>query len=199
MAEKAHSRSTPGFLLFMFTLIFIFFIFRKRERRLRLYRGINATFRRSRRPGSPRKGGRGFFSSSKLFGRSSGNYERVLEDGMQAQDFELAEADSSDDNEHSDSSEGSRIGRTSGLATPKMNVVNFDSANYFDGSSQMAAQSVGLGLGMHQGGLSAMDRSGLVVRTESRERLQMLGAGRRSRAGSPTRMKSPLMAPLEEV
>ena len=199
MAEKAHSRSTPGFLLFMFTLIFLFYIFRKRERRLRLYRGINATFRRSRRPGSPRKGGRGFFSSSKLFGRSSGNYERVLEDGMEAQDFELAEADSSDDNEHSDSSEGSRIGRTSGLATPKMNVVNFDSASYFDGSSQMAAQSVGLGLGMHQGGLSAMDRSGLVVRTESRERLQMLGAGRRSRAGSPTRMKSPLMTPLEEV
>jgi Golgi apyrase len=199
MAEKAHSRSTPSFLLFMFTLIFLFYIFRKRERRLRLYRGINATFRRSRRPGSPRKGGRGFFSSSKLFGRSLGNYERVLEDGMQAQDFELAEADSSDDNEHSDSSEGSRIGRTSGLATPKMNVVSFDSANYFDGSSQTAAQSVGLGLGMHQGGLSAMDRSGLVVRTESRERLQMLGAGRRSRAGSPTRMKSPLMTPLEEV
>ncbi|KAE9371653.1 hypothetical protein N431DRAFT_484148 [Stipitochalara longipes BDJ] len=198
MAEKAHSRSTPGFLLFMLTIIFLFYIFRKRDRRLRLYRGINATFRRSRRPGSPRKGGRGFFSSSKLFGSSSGNYERVLEDGtLQAQDFELAEADSSDDNEHSDSSEGSRIGRTSGLATPKMNVVNYDSANYFDGSSQMAAQSVGLGL--HHGGLSAMDRSGLVVRTESRERLQMLGAGRRSRAGSPTRMKSPLMTPLEEV
>lgn len=200
MAEKAHSRSTPGFLFFMFTLLFLCYIFRKRERRLRLYRGINATFRRSRRPGSPRKGGRGFFASSKLFGRSSGNYERVMEDGMQAQDFELAEADSSDDNEHSDSSEGSRIGRTSGLATPKMNVVNFDSANYFDGTaSQMAAQSVGLGLGMHQGGVSAMDRSGLVVRTESRERLQMFSAGRRSRAGSPTRMKSPLMTPLEEI
>jgi Golgi apyrase len=124
----------------------------------------------------------------------------VLEDGtLGAQDFELAEADSSDDNEHSDSSEGSRIGRTSGLATPKMNVVNFDSGNYFDlSSSQMAAQSVGLGLGMHQGGMSAMDRSGLVVRTESRERL-MLAGGRRSRAGSPTRMKSPLMTRLEEI
>ena len=199
MAEKAHSRSTPGFLLFMLTIIFLFYIFRKRERRMRFYRGINATFRRSRRPGSPRKGGRSFFSSSKLFGSSSGNYERVLEDGtLQAQDFELAEAESSDDNEHSDSSEGSRIGRTSGLATPKMNVVSYDSANYFDGlSSQMTAQSVGLGL-MHQGGVSAMDRSGLFVRTESRERLT-LGGGRRSRAGSPTRMKSPLMTPLEEV
>jgi len=203
LAEKAHSRSTPGFLLFMITLIFLFYIFRKRERRHRLYRGINSTFRRSRRPGSPRKGGRGFFSSSKLFGgRSSGNYERVMEDGVQANDFELAEAESSssdNDNEHSDSSEGSRIGRTSGLATPKMNVVNFDSANYFEGG----VPSQGVGLGLNHGGLSAMDRSGLVVRTESRERLgpslQMLGAGRRSRAGSPTRMKSPLMTPLEEV
>jgi hypothetical protein len=149
MAEKAHSRSTPGFLFFMLTIIFLFYIFRKRDRRMRLYRGINATFRRSRRPGSP--------------------------------------------------SEGSRIGRTSGLATPKMNVVNFDSGNYFDlSSSQMAAQSVGLGLAMHQGGMSAMDRSGLVVRTESRERL-MLAGGRRSRAGSPTRLKSPLMSPLEEI
>jgi golgi apyrase len=198
LAEKAHSRSTHGFLLFMMILIFLGYIFRKRERRMRLYRGINSTFRRSRRPGSPRKGGRGFFSSSKLFGRNSGNYERVMEDGLQANDFELAEVDTSDDNEHSDSSEGSRIGRTSGLATPKMNVMNFDSANYFE-----SAPSQGVGLGLNHGGLSAMDRSGLVVRTESRERLgpslQMLGAGRRSRTGSPTRMKSPLMTPLEEV
>jgi hypothetical protein len=198
LAEKAHSRSTSGFLLFMMILIFLGYLFRKRERRMRLYRGINSTFRRSRRPGSPRKGGRGFFSSTKLFGRNSGNYERVMEDGLQANDFELAEADTSDDNEHSDSSEGSRIGRTSGLATPKMNVVSFDSANYFENAPN---QSIGLGL--NHGGLSAMDRSGLVVRTESRERLgpslQMLGAGRRSRAGSPTRMKSPLMTPLEEV
>jgi Golgi apyrase len=121
-----------------------------------------------------------------------------MEDGLQANDFELAEVDTSDDNEHSDSSEGSRIGRTSGLATPKMNVMNFDSANYFE-----SAPSQGVGLGLNHGGLSAMDRSGLVVRTESRERLgpslQMLGAGRRSRTGSPTRMKSPLMTPLEEV
>jgi len=200
LAEKAHSRSTSGFL-FIILIIFLFYIFRKRERRLRLYRGINATFRRSRRPGSPRKGGRGFFSSSKLFGRTSGNYERVMEDGIQANDFELAEADSSsdNDNDHSDSSEGSRFGRTSGLATPKMNVVNFDPANYFEGG----VPNQGVGLGLNHGGLSAMDRSGLVVRTESRERLgpslQMLGAGRRSRAGSPTRMKSPLMTPLEEV
>ena len=80
-----------------------------------------------------------------------------------------------------------------------MNVVNFESNAYFNNSPEIG-QSVGLGLSHNVG---AFDRSGLVVRTESRERLgpnlQMLGAGRRSRAGSPTRMKSPLMTPLEEV
>ncbi len=94
--------------------------------------------------------------------------------------FELGDVDT-DDNEHSDSSEGSRFGRSSGLATPNVTVEMFDPA--------MSG--------------SALDRSGLVVRTESRERLvpanlQMLNAGRRSRASSPTRMKSPLMSPLQE-
>lgn len=190
LAEKAHSRSTPGFLLFMLILILIGYIFRKRERRMRLYRTLRIAHRR---PGSPRKGGRGF--ASKLFGRGSGNYERVLEDGAAANEFELGDVDS-DDNEASDSSEGSRVGRASGLATPRLNVVNFDSgtsSNYFE---QAPTQGLGLGLGV---GANAMDRSGLVVRTESRERLMGLGAGRRSRTGSPTRGKSPLMAPLEEV
>ncbi|KAH6663117.1 nucleoside phosphatase family-domain-containing protein [Halenospora varia] len=202
LAEKAHSRSTPGFLLFMLILIFIGYMFRKRERRMRFYRGVSTTFRRGRRPGSPRKGGRGFFGAGKLFGgRSSANYERVLEDGEAAGEFELGDVDS-DENENSDSSESSRLGRASGLATPRMNVMNFDngSSTYFDPNAGTPGIGLGLnGMPMH----NAMDRSGLVVRTESRERLapslQMLGAGRRSRAGSPTRMKSPLMTPLEEV
>lgn len=199
LVEKAHSKSNAGFLLFMLFLIILGFIFRKRERRLRFYRRVDSAFRRNRRPGSPRKGGRSFFGAGKLFGnRSSANYERVEEGEAAA--FELGEVDS-DDNEYSDSSEGSRLGRTSGLATPKLNVVNFDSNNYFD-----KPPAAGVGLGLSNGGSAfpnAMDRSGLVVRTESRERLgptlQMLGAGRRSRTGSPTRMKSPLMTPLEEV
>jgi Golgi apyrase len=199
LVEKAHSKSNAGFLLFTLILIFVGYIFRKRDRRLRFYRRVDSTFRRNRRPGSPRKGGRSFFGAGKLFGnRSSGNYERVEEGD--AAEFELGEVDS-DENENSDSSEGSRLGRTSGLATPKLNVVNFDSSAYFD-----TAATQGVGLGLSNGGSgfpNAMDRSGLVVRTESRERLgpslQMLGAGRRSRAASPTRMKSPLMTPLEEV
>lgn len=196
-AQK-HSRATPGFLFFMIFLIFIGYIFRKRERRMRFSRGVNGILRRNRRPGSPRKG-RGFFSGGKFFGRNSTNYERVLEDGEAANEFELGDVDS-EDNEHSDSSgsEGSRIGRSSGLMTPKVNVTAFESSTYFDGPPAQAG--VGLGLNNFP---NAMDRSGLVVRTESRERLgpslQMLGAGRRSRTGSPTRLKSPLMTPLEEA
>jgi len=180
LLDEARKKSTtPGFLLFLFILAFLAYIFRKKERRMRVYNRLGYPCRRSRKPGSPRKNNRGLSGlTSKLFGRHATEYERVMEEG-EAEQFELGDADS-DDNDHSDSSEGSRIGRSSGLATPKLNVEMFDE--------------------MRTG--SAIDRSGLVVRTESRERLvpslSMLNAGRRSRAGSPTRQKSPLMSPLQE-
>lgn len=196
IAEATHSRSTPGFLLFMLILIFVGYWFRKRDRRMRFVRGVKS-IRHGRRPGSPRKGGRGLFGTGKLFGlgRGTSTYERVLEDGDAAAEFELGDIDSSDDNEHSDSSGTSRVGRSSGLATPKMNVVNFDSQNYFENAPVGGA---GVGLGVHLPTVNAFDRAGLMVRTESRERLtpSMLGAGRRSRTGSPTRGKSPLMTPM---
>ncbi|KAH8879452.1 hypothetical protein GQ53DRAFT_834138 [Thozetella sp. PMI_491] len=180
LLDKAKEKSTSGFFLFVLVIIVLAYILRKKERRMRLVGKFNSLIRRSRRPGSPRKGSRGLSGfTNKLFGRHSATYERVLEEG-EADMFELGDVDS-DDNEHSDSSEGSRFGRSSGLATPKLNVDLFDPTTSG----------------------SALDRSGLVVRTESRERLvpanlQMLNAGRRSRAGSPTRMKSPLMSPLQE-
>jgi Golgi apyrase len=198
LAETAqeHSRST-GFLLFLIIMLVVGFLFRKRERRLKLLRGWNAVMRRNRRPGTPRKG-RGLFRSSKIFGRNSGHYERVLEDGESARNFELGEGEP-DDNDYSDGSEGSRAAQTSGLATPKVNVSGFEGGPYFTDSPVHSAGGI-----LGPNGLpNAMDRSGLVVRTESRERLvpnlQMLGAGRRSRAGSPTRLKSPMMAPLDEM
>ncbi|KAK7751842.1 Golgi apyrase [Diatrype stigma] len=179
--DHAKSRSSSSFFMFILVLFFLAFLFRKRDRRMRLYTKINSILRPRRRQGSPRKGGRVFSSlASKLFGRGAYNYERVLEDGDFAQ-FELGEA-SSDDGDHSDGSGSSRVGRASGLATPKLNVESFDDAK--------KPGTPG----------SALDRSGLVVRTESRERLfpQMLHAGRRSRTGSPTRQKSSLMSPLSE-
>ncbi|KAH8808910.1 nucleoside phosphatase family-domain-containing protein [Xylogone sp. PMI_703] len=194
LIEEAHERSSSGLFLFIIIVVVVGYLFRRRDRRMRFYTKLQSTFRRSRRPGSPRKPNRGF--ASKLFGRSSGNYDRVMEDPEAAQEFELCEADS-DENDHSDSSDSSRAGRSSGLATPKLNVSSYEKGNFFENAPVV-------GLGINNGGLpNAMDRSGLVVRTESRERLnsnvQMLGAGRRSRTGSPTRMKSPLMTPLEEM
>lgn len=166
--------SKSGFLFFVLVLLLIGYFFRKRDRRLRFMNKFNSFTGRSKKPGSPRKPARGLAGlTSKFFGRQPA-YERIVEEGDASQ-FELGDFDS-DDNEHSDSSEGSRLGRTSGLATPKLNLDRFETG-------------------------FAPDREGLFVRTESRERLvppSMSNAGRRSRNGSPTRMKSPLMTPLQE-
>ena len=195
LIEHAKSKSASGFFFFVLVLLVAFYFLRRKETRKRLYGSLNSLFPRSSRRGpggSPRKpsprGGRGLSGlTHKIFGggHRPASYERVLEEG-EADHFELGDVDSSD-NEHSDGggSDGSssRLGRSSGLATPKLNVERFDPL--------VPPSSTG----------SALDRSGLVVRTESRERLvpslQMLSAGRRSRASSPTR-KSPLMTPMEE-
>ncbi|TDZ27597.1 Golgi apyrase [Colletotrichum trifolii] len=176
LLDTAKSKSGSGILLLILILLVLGFVLRKRDRRTRWFGGVALAIRGSRRPGSPRKLSRGFSITNKFFGRSSATYERVLEEG-DADHFELGDVDS-DDYEQSDGSEGSRAGRTSGLATPKLNIERVD-----EGRPNLS-----------------LDRGGLAVRTESRERLvpSLVNAGRRSRAGSPTRMKSPLMKPLEE-
>ncbi|KAK0627707.1 nucleoside phosphatase family-domain-containing protein [Immersiella caudata] len=179
---KAKGTPGTGFFAFVVLLIFVGYFFRKKDRRMRFYGKVNSFMRRSRRPGSPRKSARGFSGlTNKLFGRST-PYERVMEEG-EANQFELGDVD---DDDYSDSSDGSRYGvgasgsgsgaRASGLATPKVNAFDPLSVPF---------------------GFSALDRSGLVVRTESRERLvpHLQATGRRSRAGSPTRLKSPLVPP----
>ncbi|KAH7171537.1 nucleoside phosphatase family-domain-containing protein [Dactylonectria macrodidyma] len=165
------SGSTSGVFAFILILLLLAFIFRKPERRRKLF-----SLARRRHRSSGRKSGRGFSLASKLFRRNTPTYERVMEEG-DLSDFELGDVDS-DEDEHSDSSEGSRQGRASGLATPK-----------FSGRVDELRPPP-----------SAMDRSGLVVRTESRERLslQTINAGRRSRNVSPIRSKSPFMTPLSE-
>lgn len=167
LVDHAKPSKSASFLLFMLALLFIGYMFRKKERRMRFMSKFNSYAGRSKKSGSPKKP-RGLVGlTNKLFGRSPVHYERIVEEGDASQ-FELGDVDS-DDNEHSDSSEGSHLGRTSGLATPKLSTMDrFDTG-------------------------SALDRAGLFVRTESRERLvpPMSNAGRRSRAGSPTR-KSPL-------
>ncbi|KAL2140082.1 hypothetical protein VTI28DRAFT_4261 [Corynascus sepedonium] len=209
--DRAKSNSTNLFFAFVLVLLLLCYFFRKRDRRMRFYTRVNQVFRRPRKPGhsNPRKGsgiaGNGARRltglATKFFGgrRPSGGgaYERVMEEG-DASHFELGEAELDDGHDYSDSSDGlsalsakssassRRFGLSSGLATPQ--VVDH---HYHHG---LASPTV-----------SALDRSGLVVRTESRERLTlsphlaMSGVGRRSRAGSPTRLKSPLMSPLQET
>lgn len=168
LVDHAKPSKSTSFFFFVLALLLIGYMFRKKERRMRFMSKFNSYTGRSKKPGSPRKP-RGLAGlTSKFFGRSPAHYERIVEEG-EASQFELGDVDS-DDNEHSDSSEGSHFGRTSGLATPKLS-----SMDRYDATS-------------------ALDRAGLFVRTESRERLvpPMSSAGRRSRTGSPTR-KSPLI------
>ncbi|KAK4103526.1 hypothetical protein N658DRAFT_494010 [Parathielavia hyrcaniae] len=204
--DKAKSKSTTGFFAFLLILILFLYFFRKRDRRMRLYSRVNSALRRQRRPSKGGGGGGGVRGvrgvrglsglATKIFGGrpSGGTYERVLEEG-DADHFELSGGDASDDNEYSDSSDGSgsstrRFGLSSGLATPQV-VDHHHHHHYHHG---LASPTV-----------SALDRSGLVVRTDSRERLMLppyfaqSGVGRRSRAASPTRLKSPLMTPLDET
>ncbi|GAB1319038.1 Golgi apyrase [Madurella fahalii] len=210
--DKAKSHSTTGFFLFLLLLLLTLYFFRKRDRRMRLYSRVSSFVRRSRRPGSgPRKGSggspRGLSGfTSKLFGRPSAAYERLMEEGagdrFELGDVEYSSSSSSDDGgmyDYSDhSSEGgggggsSRFGRSSGLATPSGTDHHRFDLSRFDLASPSSVSSS-----------AVLDRSGLVVRTESRERLalpmHLSGVGRRSRAGSPTRLKSPLMSPLQEA
>ncbi|KAI9869868.1 MAG: Golgi apyrase, partial [Pleopsidium flavum] len=210
--DSASPRRIPGFLIFMVIICIAVFLLCGRDRRSRIYRKLIFPFHNNRGGATNRK--RKLFGGSKLpfFNTHSGpTYERVLEDGSRApNDFELGpvDGDHSDDNDHSDSSEDSRAGRSSGWATPRLKFNGFENSSgaYFD---NVVSQGVGLGL-TPASNSNAMDRSGLVVRTESRERLGPLGAsvgmcglgsavgGRRSRAGSPVRFKSPLMTPLAE-
>ncbi|SZF05182.1 unnamed protein product [Blumeria hordei] len=205
LAEQAHFRFTPGFLFFLLLIGFFGYIFRKQDRRTRLYRFLH----RNRRYASPRKNGRGFlYYGCKYFGsRGPIGYAKVLDDDENAAQFELGENES-DENEKSDSSGRSQIGRTSGLAAPKVIGVSIDSSNpYFEGGGVSSGDSLGLGI-KSTVNTNTFHRAGLAVRAESRERSnlavpnngsrQAVGAGRRSRTGSPTRGKIPTLHPLEE-
>lgn len=216
--EDIASKPSTGLFVLAIILLFLGYFFRKRERRQRYLGKFKSWTRGHRRPGSPRRK-HGFFNvvTDKIFCRkgSMGHYERVLEEGDGINDFELSdrdidtddEADRVHDSESSESShrDGAR-GSASGLATPKLNVVNslgeFEQvplgySNTHGNHSNLSLNS-GLGLGLGLQNINAMDRSGLVVRTESRERLS-LGGRTRSRQGSPVRNgRSPLMTAVNE-
>ncbi|KAH7327846.1 nucleoside phosphatase family-domain-containing protein [Stachybotrys elegans] len=169
---RVPSKSTSAtVIILLFVLLFVAYLFFKNRKGK-----LNTFLFRGRRQWTSRRPSRGFSFAHKLFGRSSPTYERVLEEG-EAPAFELGGVDS-DDNEYSDSSDSSR---SAGTRRP-------GPASTLERREDTRLPSL-------------IDRSGVVLRTESCERLspslQMLNAGRRSRAASPTR-KSPLMSPLQE-
>ena len=193
--ESKAPRRIPGFVLFLLIICIAVFLLCGKDRRSSVYHKLISLlpFSRGGRPSRRR----GIFASKTPFlhSRSHEVTEHLLESGIAApEDFELGSMDGdSDDNEYSDSSAGSKTGKASGRATPSIRTPKLE----LGGHDLVGQSSGGLGLGIST---NAMDRSGLFVRTESRERLQMLGAGEggRSRRGSPTRFKSPMMSPLAE-
>ncbi|KAF2788735.1 hypothetical protein K505DRAFT_285590 [Melanomma pulvis-pyrius CBS 109.77] len=185
-------RRIPGFVIFILIICVICFMLCGRERRKSTFKKILHMFGRgSGRHGSLRRR-RGF--AGKLFGLGTApSYERVLESGEGADDFELGSLDGSSDNDHSDSSDGSRIGRTSGWMTPQLKTAHTDpgTPTYFETGRDVVTQGVGLGLEPPGVFPNAIDRGGLIARTDSRERL---AGGKKSRASSPSRLRSPMMS-----
>jgi Golgi nucleoside diphosphatase len=188
-------RRIPGVLLFVLIIVIVLFFLCGRGRRLRIYHKLQTFFKR----GGPRSRRKFVGSKIPFIGRNSPAYERVLEDG--GPEFELsgADTDSEDDahnitspigyspphsKRHSLKSSGSALAsQTPGL---KFELGNISST------------SIGLGIAPSS---NALDRQGLVVRTESREHLVATATtGSRSRTVSPTRSyrKSPMLLPVSD-
>lgn len=200
----------PGFLIFLLILLVIGFLLCGRDRRKQLRHRLHSLFRRAGPSSSSRsrRSRRGRFPGKLFRLGSTPSYERMLESGTA--DFELGSVDSYSDNggDHSDSSDGSgsgsgsHVGRSSGWATPRIigGAGGFKDSmvggeTYFDGGHGLDVVGQGAGLGL--GPASVFRAEGLMSRTESRERLAaggpvgMVGFGRRSRASSPSRLRSP--------
>jgi Golgi apyrase len=187
-----NSRRIPGFMIFTLIVIMIcYFTCCNRERKQAFRQKLGemlgrggALNRHSGYSSSPVQRRRRSFFPGKLFNRgtTTQSYERVVDDGEAANDFELGSF-ISDEEDHSDSSEGSaHLGRTSGWATPQFKpdpgTPTFDPPR-----GDVVAQGSGLGLAPPGGFANAIDRGGLMSRTDSRERIT------RSRAASPKRAK----------
>ena len=179
--RTATPRRIPGMLLFLLILCFAIYLLLGRSRRQRLHSSLSC-----RSGNSPSRGSRRAFAGKlpSIF-RSSpglGHYERVnLEDGNLPgpEDFELGGIE----DEGSDSSNGSHGGKTSGWATPKL-ASNHDLSGPSSARFDNLGGGQGLGIGL---GSNAMERCGLIGRTESRERIVGMTEDRKERKGSPAK------------
>ncbi|EFW14214.1 Golgi apyrase [Coccidioides posadasii str. Silveira] len=180
-------RRIPGILLFMLIVLIALFFLCGRERRSRIYRKLGL----SRCRGSPYKR-RALFGGKIPFLRRAGTsgYERVLEEG--ARDFELGGADT-DESDHSPTS----------AFHPSKSAPSWGNSQHHHHSMQKYAldnaSTHSIGSALEMGAIhSHVDRTGLVIRTESRDRLSPITLGptlngRKSRTSSPVRHKSPLL------
>lgn len=199
-------RRVPGLVLFLVILCIVVFFMCGKDRRTRLWQRLFSRFSPGGARPLLRRGGKfnpfshAFFSSSKTSVSGTGHRrmgsadrDHMLEQGgllEHPEDFELGHLDGGDAYEYPDdaSNSGSGSGKNakghaSGWATPTMRTPGIA----LDGTSDV------LGSG------------GLFGRVESRDRLLGLGLGpdaaqsrSRSRRGSPTRLRSPMMTPLTE-
>ncbi|KAJ0425663.1 nucleoside phosphatase family-domain-containing protein [Aspergillus carlsbadensis] len=197
--DGSSSRRIPGFILFIFIIILATFFLCGRSRRLRLYHKISNLFKRGRGSHLPqRKRKASGAVKPSFFGQRSPSYERILEEGIQ--DIELGGSDSSrssfDPVSDSDTTAFLPPKRASSWGHSSPSRLKFDHDN-------SSSATIGLGITAAPG-ISAIDRAGLVVRTESRDHLTPIALGpttngRRSRAASPSRShshKSPSTTPL---
>ncbi|KGO43866.1 Nucleoside phosphatase GDA1/CD39 [Penicillium expansum] len=197
-------RRIPGFVLFMLIVVMAGFFLCGRSRRSRIFNRVSNVLRRGgpSHPNHPKKR-KGLKSMLPFISRSSPSYERVLEDGVPDYELGAIESDGSEDGGRLSEADSARLEPPKRASSWGSNT-NTPSFKYaLDNSS---TGTIGLGISGGGGGSGiAMDRAGLVVRTESRDHLAPIALGpttngRRSRAGSPTRshQKSPSMTPLAD-
>ena len=210
LLNSSYSRRAPGILIFLLILALAAYLLCGRSRRA----SLAARFLR-RGPGSNNtkrpKPGSSF--GSKFFGSSGPSYERVLEAGAEDSDSEAFELTAMSDDErdtHSNnnnnnnrpSSSPPRTGRTSGWATPANRGLSPDFSRgspkhkaYFDSAFPSSA---GAGGGGGSGlGISAFERGGLVVRTDSKEKLYSGGSGNNSGRRTPGSARTPVLTPFK--
>lgn len=199
-------RRIPGFVLFMLIIVMAGFFLCGRSRRSRICNRISNVLRRGgpSHPNHPKKR-KGLKSMLPFLGRSAPSYERVLEDGAPEYELGAAESDGSDDGGRLSEADSARLGPPKRASSWGSNS-NTPSFKYALENSSSGTIGLGISGGGSAGSGIAMDRAGLVVRTESRDHLAPIALGpttngRRSRAGSPTRshhQKSPSMTPLAD-
>lgn len=199
LLNSSYSRRAPGILIFLIILALAAYLLCGRDRRASL---ASKFLGRSPGGGGSKRPKPGFSLSSKLFGSSSGPaYERVLEAGAEDSDsdnFELRPM-SDDSQRASEAIDPPRTGRTSGWATPANRGLSPDFSrgspkhkSYFDGHAGTGAAANGLGI-------TAFERGGLVVRTDSKEKLSAgIGGGSSvNRSRTPGSTRTPVMTPYK--